>query len=97
MPRIISTVNLNWRAFDRQQQDYIYNGIDCGVTAEVLDALRPKLTPATAAVYAFVRSSLGPALTMQLRGMRVNEVERKRNIAASSLVSVRSSSSTISP
>ncbi len=55
---------------------WIYNGLDCCVTTEVLDALLPQLTPTTAATYQFSRDLQGPILEMNMRGMLVDQFRR---------------------
>lgn len=57
----------------------IYNGLDCCVTYEVLDALLPQLDNQTGATYAFERELQGPVLDMRLRGVRVDG-ERKQHL-----------------
>jgi len=62
-----------------QQKEWAYNGFDAAVTEEVRLALEPKLAkdPIAAGIYRFERAMQGPAMTMQLRGMRVNQAARK--------------------
>lgn len=62
-----------------------YNALDCGVTAEVWEALVPELSERTDSVYHFDRLCQNWAMTMQLRGMRVDETRRAK--AAELLVS----------
>jgi DNA polymerase-1 len=59
---------------DQWTRDQIYNGLDCCVTAEVLDAMLPQLDRHTSATYDFSRALQGPALEMSLRGVRVDRV-----------------------
>jgi DNA polymerase-1 len=60
---------------------WIYNGLDCCVTLEVLDALLPQLDNQTRAVYEFSKSLQGPVLEMNMRGVLVDDVRRRRVIA----------------
>ena len=62
-----------------QQKEWAYNGFDAAVTEEVRLALAPKLLkdPIAASIYRFERAMQGPAMTMQLRGIRVNQSARK--------------------
>jgi DNA polymerase I-like protein with 3'-5' exonuclease and polymerase domains len=60
---------------------WIYNGLDCCVTAEVLDALLPQLDNQTGATYAFSRELQGPVLDMRLRGVRVDGEQKSRLIS----------------
>ena len=50
----------------------IYNGLDCCVTLEVLEALQAQLTNTTASTYAFSMSLCAPVLEMNLHGVRVD-------------------------
>lgn len=59
--------------FEREQ---IYNGLDCCVTAEVLDALLPQLDQYTERTYSFSKSLQGPALEMRLRGVLVDQARK---------------------
>ena len=59
---------------------WLYNGLDCCITAEVHDELITRLEGDTARIYAFERAMQGPALTMQLRGLRVDEKVRQENL-----------------
>lgn len=58
---------------------WAYNGLDCMLTAEVLDALLPQLDECTTPTYAFSRALQGPALEMRLRGVRI-DVSRKADV-----------------
>lgn len=57
--------------FEREQ---VYNGLDCCVTAEVLDVILPQLDNTTAATYAFSRELQGPVLEMKMRGVLIDQV-----------------------
>jgi DNA polymerase-1 len=59
--------------FEREQ---VYNGLDCCVTAELIDILLPQLDNQTAATYAFSRALQGPCLEMRLRGVLVDQVAK---------------------
>jgi DNA polymerase-1 len=58
---------------------WVYNGLDCCVTMEVLDAILPQLDNLTGSTYAFSRELQGPALDMRLRGVLV-DAERKGRV-----------------
>jgi DNA polymerase I-like protein with 3'-5' exonuclease and polymerase domains len=60
---------------------WVYNGLDCCVTAEVLDALIPELDNQTTATYTFSRELQGPALDMRLRGVLVDGEQKERVIS----------------
>lgn len=77
MARIIHTDRVQPDDITNQwERDQVYNGLDCCVTAEVLDAMLPQLDPTTEATYAFSRALQGPALEMSLRGVRVDQHRR---------------------
>jgi DNA polymerase-1 len=61
---------------------WIYNGLDCCVTLEVLEALLPQLDNLTGGTYALSRALQGPVLEMNMRGVRIDEHERQQAIAA---------------
>jgi DNA polymerase-1 len=67
---------------DNQQKAWAYNALDVCVTAEVHEALREKVAASenAKAIYAFERGMQKCALTMQLRGVRVDEVARQKLI-----------------
>lgn len=58
-------------------EQWVYNGLDCCVTAELLDVLLPQLDPVTAATYDFSRALQGPVFDMRIRGMLVDQARRK--------------------
>lgn len=59
-----------------QTREWIYNGLDCCVTAEVCDVLLPQLDNLTSATYNFSRDLQGPVLEMRVRGVRVDQHRR---------------------
>lgn len=59
------------------ERDWVYNGLDCCVTAEILDMLLPQLDEHTGPTYDFSRALQGPALEMRLRGILVDQ--RRKN------------------
>lgn len=61
------------------ERDQVYNGLDCCVTAEVLDELLPQLDEQTARTYAFSKALQGPVLEMRLRGLLVDQ-QRKAEV-----------------
>jgi len=77
--KIISTDSVQPKDLSRWEQDQVYNGLDCCVTAEVLDALLPQLDNHTAATYSFSKALQGPALEMRLRGILVDQ-KRKNEV-----------------
>lgn len=74
MARIIHTDNVGPDEITNQtERDWIYNGLDCCVTREVLDAIEPQLDEVTGATYDFSRALQGPVLEMNLRGVLVDQ------------------------
>ncbi len=61
---------------------WVYNGLDCCVTAEVLDIIKPQLDNQTRATYEFSKSLQAPVLEMKLRGVLVDQAQRLKTIAA---------------
>lgn len=59
----------------------VYNGLDCCVTTEVLNQIKPQLKPASGLIYDFERALQGPVLEMMQRGFRVDQYERQKGIA----------------
>jgi DNA polymerase I len=55
---------------------WVYNGLDCCVTLEVLEATLPQLDNLTAGTYALSRALQGPVLEMNLRGVLIDEAAR---------------------
>lgn len=58
------------------ERDFIYNGLDCCITAEVLDELLPQLDETTQRTYDFSRALQGPVLEMRLRGLLVDQARK---------------------
>jgi len=59
---------------------WLYNGLDCCVTTEVLNVLKPQLTETTRATYEFSKSLQAPVLEMKIRGVLVDFELRDRVI-----------------
>lgn len=79
--RIIQTADLTPQsisrldAFDRES---VYNGLDCCVTLEVLQALLPQLDDTTSTIYNFSRELQAPILEMTARGLLVDQHARAK-------------------
>ncbi len=58
------------------EQLHLYNGMDCMVTAEILEVLLAEADETALSTYTFTRNLMGPLLEMSLRGVRVNTVRR---------------------
>lgn len=76
--RIIHTQDLKPNSLDRTTSHYVYNGLDCCVTAEVYEKLRLELTDPT--VYNFELAQMAPAFEMMQRGLKVDLAERDKLI-----------------
>jgi DNA polymerase-1 len=72
--KIIQTANL--RPNDRLSADHaswIYNGLDCCVTAECYEEMLPSLDNVAAATYALSRAMQGPILDMNMHGILIDK------------------------
>ena len=78
--KIINTSEVSPDALTKWERDQVYNGLDCCVTAEVLDVLLPQLDGYTAATYAFSKSLQAPVLEMRLRGVLVDQARKEEVI-----------------
>jgi DNA polymerase-1 len=80
--RIIKTHELSPETMPKTQTEllWVYNGLDCCVTAEVLEALLPQLDPETTPIYAFRRDLQGPILEMNMRGIKIDIARRDKLI-----------------
>ena len=74
--KIINTAEVLPHDLSSQEREWVYNGLDCAVTAEVLEVLLPQLDNHTAATYNFSRDLQGPMLDMRVRGIAVDERRR---------------------
>lgn len=54
----------------------VYNGLDCCITAELRDQIRPMLTPDTSRIYKFSLALQAPLLEMMLRGIPIDRHEQ---------------------
>ena len=61
---------------------WIYNGLDCCVTLEVLEATLPQLDNLTGGTYNLSRALQAPVLEMNMRGVRIDEQERQQAIVS---------------
>lgn len=83
--KIIATHELTPESMNKMGQSellWVYNGLDCCVTAEVLNAIKPQLDNVTGATYEFSKSLQAPVLEMRLRGVRTDDVWRRITIGA---------------
>lgn len=68
-------------ALSSDHASWVYNGLDCCVTFEILEAIRPQLDNTTTATYKQSLAKQAPVLDMKMRGLLVNEEVRQRKIA----------------
>ena len=63
-------------------REWVYNALDAAVTAEVAATLLPRIVsdPDVDRTYRFERALQAPAMAMQLRGFRVDDIARQRHI-----------------
>ena len=59
---------------------WIYNGLDCCVTLEVFEETFPQLDNYTAGTYELSRALQAPVLEMNMRGVLIDEEERRRTV-----------------
>ena len=82
MARVIFTDELaEGEVLSADDASWIYNGLDCAVTFEILEQLRPQLDSTTAATYRQSLAKQAPILDMKMRGLLVNEEVRQQKIA----------------
>lgn len=80
--RIIQTANLKYGEKLRpNENDWIYNGLDCCVTLEICNELLSQLDNTTSNTYEFSKSLQGPILEMSMRGIKVDQ-RRKAEVLA---------------
>lgn len=80
MVKILSTSNLDFTTLSPWERSQCYNGLDCCVTAEVYEVLKPQLDNHTAATYSFSKELQGPVLEMRLRGVLVDQTRKNEVI-----------------
>ena len=73
MARIIKNTEIKDLKLNTEQVLWVYCGLDCNLTTEIWSKLSPQLDNHTKNTYEFERNSLGPAISMVLRGLRVDE------------------------
>lgn len=91
--RVFKTTELPKRnaALSKQEQHWIYNGLDAAVTIEVWDILEAKLKedPAAQLTYNFEAGMQGPALQMMQRGFAIDHHARHEVISSLSDQKIR--------
>ncbi len=79
MAKITQTNKMTPDRLKPMEREWVYNGLDCLITAELLDILSPQLDSHTAKTYAFSKALQGPVLEMRLRGVLVDR-QRKSEV-----------------
>lgn len=74
--RIIKTHEIDPLALTGWERDQVYNGLDVGVTADVLANLLPQLDETAQRTYEFSKALQGPVLEMRLRGCLVDQARK---------------------
>lgn len=80
--RIIDTSEYNKVEGTRNENDWVYNGLDCAVTLEVLYELEKNQDNTTQGTYNFSRSLQAPILEMGLRGLLVDYEQRDKTLGS---------------
>lgn len=78
--KIYRTDTLSPADISHQEREWVYNGLDCAITAEVLDQLLPQLDNSTSATYRFSKDLQGPCLEMRLRGVLIDQARKEQVI-----------------
>lgn len=78
--KIINTNEVDPFSLSRQEKDFVYNGLDCCLTAEVLQVLEPELDNISNTTYHLSKSLQGPCMDMGLRGVKVDQVRKAQVI-----------------
>src|SRR5579872_4320882 len=74
--KIINTNESRPDDLSPMEREWIYNGLDCALTHEILTALKPQFDEYTSATYNFSKALQGPALEMRLRGVLVDQARK---------------------
>lgn len=80
--KVFQTADLKPSSLNSAEALWVYNGLDCCVTYEVLEALLPQLSPTTQQTYNFSRALQGPILEMNSRGIRIDEERRQETLTS---------------
>jgi DNA polymerase-1 len=78
--KIIQTDTVDPLDLSGTEREWVYNGLDCCVTAEVLEVLLPRLNKYTRQTYQFSRDLQVPVLKMRLRGIKIDRERRQQVI-----------------
>src|SRR6266550_1841076 len=83
MMRIIQTDLLTPTSLTSETEKlWVYGGLDACVTREVSPIINAQLDPITRATYEFEKELMAPILEMNMRGVLIDEAERRKLILA---------------
>ena len=74
--KVISTSHVGPDDISPSEREWVYNGLDCVITREVLDVLLPQLDNQTSGTYSFSRDLQAPILEMRCRGVLIDQARR---------------------
>jgi DNA polymerase I-like protein with 3'-5' exonuclease and polymerase domains len=77
--RIIKNTEIGKHELSKDQMNWVYCALDCTLTHEIWTKISEELDEDTRGTYQFELNSLKPAMSMMLRGLKVDE-EKVRNI-----------------
>jgi DNA polymerase-1 len=75
---IINTATLDLAACGADETYWLYNGLDCCVTYDVMEALLAQVDDVARGTYEFSKALQAPVLEMNLRGLRVDKRRKLR-------------------
>lgn len=80
--KIIDTSAIGPEGLTQMEKDWVYNGLDCCVTAEVMSILKEQFDEHTSKTYEFSKALQGPVLEMRLRGVLIDQHRKQEVIDA---------------
>lgn len=81
MVKKIDTQECEFEKLSSQENEWVYNALDCCVTSEVWEEMSKSVENFTWPSYHFVKGMQGPALHMAVRGIRIDMQKRGELIA----------------
>ncbi len=72
MAVIIDSTRLTSYRLDSEQNLWVYNGLDCNLTHEIAEVLKPQVAANAASTYQYSLGMQAPALAMMRRGFNVD-------------------------
>lgn len=77
----IDTTDFDYDDLTPMQQEWVYNSLDCAVTAECWENINEFVGDDTRKTYGFVKGLQAPAMNMAIRGISINIKKRNKWIA----------------